>query len=547
MNTINKEMDVPTVWQEGEIIRLYKGKGTKGKCSNERGITLSSNFGKVYERIINERVIKNVNLSESQAGGRKGTATVAWLTGIMHVLYKQGLTDNHWTLVRKLNENLTAKVQTKYGMTRTITIKDSIRQGGVLSTTMYGLLMDEISKEIKKENIGIKTTEEAERKGSLLWVDDVLLITTEGEDLQKSLNITNETSDKYHVEYGEPKSNVLKVKHTRKKKEENFYIGDQQLKEADKYKYLGHLQNSKNNNNDHMQMTKGKTEAAYQKMMALTGGSDFMQIEMETIWTVLEACIIPIIIYGGEAWEMTTQNFKTANMLLDNILKRILKTPKGTPREALYIETGILDPKTLIMKNRITMESRIKKGDNETMKEILSIQNEGSWATQNNKIKEKLEITEVDMNQSKNVPKRITKEKISAYFKEELTANAHDKSKMKYYFEGKQEWKIRNRANYMNKLTRNQASTIFKARTRMLKVKANYKNGNKDINCRACGKYEETQNHILEECEIINKDESPIKKEIIFTECATELKKVAISINKKMELLEKIGQKSTSS
>ena len=81
----------------------------------------------------------------------------------------------------------------------------------------------------------------------------------------------------------------------------------------------------------------------------------------------------------------------------------------------------------------------------------------------------------------------------------------------------------------------------------MLKVKANYKNGNKDINCRACGKYEETQNHILEECEIINKDESPIKKEIIFTECATELKKVAISINKKMELLEKIGQKSTSS
>ena len=235
MNTINKEMDVPTVWQEGEIIRLYKGKGTKGKCSNERGITLSSNFGKVYERIINERVIKNVNLSESQAGGRKGTATVdhillakeliaaakrqkkdayiafldvtkaydkAWLTGIMHVLYKQGLTDNHWTLVRKLNENLTAKIQTKYGMTRTITIKDSIRQGGVLSTTMYGLLMDEISKEIKKENIGIKTTEEAERKGSLLWVDDVLLITTEGEDLQKSLNITNETSDKYHVEYG---------------------------------------------------------------------------------------------------------------------------------------------------------------------------------------------------------------------------------------------------------------------------------------------------------------------------------------------------------
>ena len=39
-------------WEEGEIIRLYKGKGVKGKCSNERGITLASNVGKVYERII---------------------------------------------------------------------------------------------------------------------------------------------------------------------------------------------------------------------------------------------------------------------------------------------------------------------------------------------------------------------------------------------------------------------------------------------------------------------------------------------------------------
>ena len=53
-----------------------KGKGTQGKCSNERGITLSSNFGKPYERIINERVIKMVNISEAQAGGKRGCATV---------------------------------------------------------------------------------------------------------------------------------------------------------------------------------------------------------------------------------------------------------------------------------------------------------------------------------------------------------------------------------------------------------------------------------------------------------------------------------------
>ena len=57
-NNINKKMDIPEIWQKGEICRIYKGKGIKGKCSNERGITLSSNFGKLYKKMINERVIQ---------------------------------------------------------------------------------------------------------------------------------------------------------------------------------------------------------------------------------------------------------------------------------------------------------------------------------------------------------------------------------------------------------------------------------------------------------------------------------------------------------
>ena len=49
---VHRSENIPPSWEEGEIIRLYKGKGQKGKCSNERGITLASNVGKVYERII---------------------------------------------------------------------------------------------------------------------------------------------------------------------------------------------------------------------------------------------------------------------------------------------------------------------------------------------------------------------------------------------------------------------------------------------------------------------------------------------------------------
>ena len=44
---------------------------------------------------------------------------------------------------------------TKHGSTRKIDIHNSIRQGGVL-IVMFGTLMDQISKEIAEEDIGIE-------------------------------------------------------------------------------------------------------------------------------------------------------------------------------------------------------------------------------------------------------------------------------------------------------------------------------------------------------------------------------------------------------
>ena len=193
LNTINKihqDENIPNSWLQGNIIRLFKGKGTKGKCSNERGITLASNVGKVYERIINERVKKAVKLTDAQAGGIPGSATVdhlivlkqiineirnkgntaylvyldvqkaynkAWLDAILDALHKNGVAGKNLQMVKKLNSNLTAKMHTRHGLTGEIRIRDSIRQGGVLSVIEYATLIEEISKELKEQDLGIVT------------------------------------------------------------------------------------------------------------------------------------------------------------------------------------------------------------------------------------------------------------------------------------------------------------------------------------------------------------------------------------------------------
>ena len=94
----------------------------------------------------------------------------------------------------------------------------------------------------------------------------------------------------------------------------------------------------------------------------------------------------------------------------------------------------------------------------------------------------------------------------------------------------------------MQILTRNQVSTIFRARSRMIKVKGNYKNGNTNINCRLCEKNEETQQHILEECETINTKYSKVSKEMIFDEDINALKETAKLIEQRLQMLEETNQ-----
>ena len=185
------------------------------------------------------------------------------------------------------------------------------------------------------------------------------------------------------------------------------------------------------------------------------------------------------------------------------------------------------------------MEARLKKGHNQIMKEIMELKTEKSWAQENKKIKEQLEITEEDIYESTYKLKTKIKTKMNLMFHKKLNDAAQNKLKMQYYMEGKQKWEPGKRIEYINKLTRNQASTIFKARTRMLQVKDNYRNGHTNITCRACKKENETQEHALNGCINLHpKEESKIKYGDIFSKDTDTLRKISHKISETMMKLE---------
>ena len=135
--------------------------------------------------------------------------------------------------------NLKARIKTKNGLTREITIKDSIRQGGVLSVIQYASVMDETAKEIEKLGIGVTLPGTGKTIGCLLWMDDVLLLADNEKDLQALLDCTHKTASKYHIVFGEEKSKVMVI--GKRDKQTQCKLGIMKLQTTPKYKYLGEI------------------------------------------------------------------------------------------------------------------------------------------------------------------------------------------------------------------------------------------------------------------------------------------------------------------
>ncbi|GFS07022.1 reverse transcriptase SR3-left [Elysia marginata] len=87
----NMEYEVfPQEWKEGHIVRLTR-KGNLQECENYRGITLLSVPGKVFNRVILERLKVALydyyeKLREEQAGFRKGKLCTDQIHVVIHVL-----------------------------------------------------------------------------------------------------------------------------------------------------------------------------------------------------------------------------------------------------------------------------------------------------------------------------------------------------------------------------------------------------------------------------------------------------------------------------
>ena len=426
-NTVLMSGEIPETWTTGIIVPIFKKKGDPRDPSNYRGVTLVSVLGKIFTKMLNDRLEKFSNLNEillpNQAGFRKGHSTVdqvyvlqtlielcikqkrrlfiawvdyakafdtVWRQALWFKLLKSGYSSKIVSVIKNMYANIKSKIRCNSTLSDSFVSLSGVRQGESLSPFLFALFINDFESFMLEKGsnpIRIIAGNDLNTYINLLLVlyaDDTAIIADSPQNLQKGLDILYEYCSKWKLNVNVGKTKVT-VFEQRKSvlQESEFYYNGTKLEVVQEFRYLG---TTLSYNGSVKTAIKSLCEQARKAMYALLTKSRNLHIPLDLQIELFNRLVAPILTYSCEVWATDDNDIDEINKLQLKFLKFILKLKNGTATPMVYGETGEF-PLNLITKNRIIgYFSKLRDPNNTTLAKkmfnvSMSMHNQGVYTT----------------------------------------------------------------------------------------------------------------------------------------------------------------------
>lgn len=348
-----EDEEEPREWKEGYLIKLPK-KGDLSSCSNYRGITLLSIPGKVFNRILLNRVKDAVDphLRDQQAGFRKErscTDQIATLRIILEqslewnsplyvnfidyekafdsvdrqILWRltrhYGVPEKITNIIRKSYEGMTCRIVHGGQLTDTLEVRTGVRQGCLLSPFLFLLAIDWIMKtSTDQKRNGIQWTL-WKQLDDLDFADDLALLSHTQQQMQEKTNSVTDNSARLGLNINRGKSKVFKTNTTN---ETPITVQGEALEEVDSFTYLGSILDKHGGTDADIRTRIGKARTAFHQLKNIWGSSE---ISATTKIRLFNTLVKPVLLYGAETWRTTATIMKKIQVFINTCLRKIIK------------------------------------------------------------------------------------------------------------------------------------------------------------------------------------------------------------------------------
>ncbi|KAK3569104.1 hypothetical protein QTP86_022133, partial [Hemibagrus guttatus] len=316
-NRVLESERMPEEWRRSVLVPIFKNKGDVQSCSNYRGIKLMSHTMKLWERVVEARLRKVVEICEQQYGfmPRKSTTDAIFALRILMEKYRDGQRELHcvfvdlekaydrvpreelWYCMRKsgVAEKYVRVVQDMYERSRTVVrcavgqteefnVEVGLHQGSALSPFLFAIVMDQLSEEVRQES-----------PWTMMFADDIVICSESREQVEENLERWRFALERRGMKVSRSKTEYMCV--NEREGSGTVRLQGEELKKVQEFKYLGSTVQS---SGECGKEVKKRVQAGWNGWRKVSGVLCDRKISARIKGKVYRTVVRPAMLYGLE-------------------------------------------------------------------------------------------------------------------------------------------------------------------------------------------------------------------------------------------------------
>ncbi|KAK3506727.1 hypothetical protein QTP70_018270 [Hemibagrus guttatus] len=316
-NRVLESERMPEEWRRSVLVPIFKNKGDVQSCSKYRGIKLMSHTTKLWERVVEARLRKVVDICEQQYGfmPRKSTTDAIFALRILMEKYRHGQRELHcvfvdlekaydrvrreelWYCMRKsgVAEKYVRVVQDMYERSRTVVrcavgqteefkVEVGLHQGSALSPFLFAIVMDLLSEEVRQES-----------PWTMMFADDIVIFSESREQVEESLERWRFALERGGMKVSHSKTEYMCV--NEREGSGTVRLQGEEVKKVQEFKYLGSTVQS---NGECGKEVKKRVQAGWNGWRKVLGVLCNRKISARIKGKVYRTVVRPAMLYGLE-------------------------------------------------------------------------------------------------------------------------------------------------------------------------------------------------------------------------------------------------------
>ncbi|KAK3567779.1 hypothetical protein QTP86_026457 [Hemibagrus guttatus] len=250
---------IPEEWRRSVLVPIFKNKGDVQSCSNYRGIKLMSHTMKLWERVVEARLRKVVEICEQQYGfmPRKSTTDAIFALRILmekcrdgqrelhcvfvdlekaydrvpreelwYCMKKSGVAVKYVRVVQDMYERSRTVVRCAVGQTEEFKVEVGLHQGSALSPFLFAIVMDQLSEEVRQES-----------PWTMMFADDIVICSESREQVEENLERWRFALERRGMKVSGSKTEYMCV--NEREGSGTVRLQGEEVKKVQEFKYLG--------------------------------------------------------------------------------------------------------------------------------------------------------------------------------------------------------------------------------------------------------------------------------------------------------------------